>query len=366
MYRYFIVILIALIFFISCQDKNEEELKIGFVAGLTGKYSSLGSDIRDGFMLGFDEINYKINNTKIKIIQKDDQQNPKLAKQIAQKFIKDDIKLIVGNGTSSMTRITLDELEDKKDFLLASVTASASEFTKKDDNFIRIQVEHNEKRYGALKKYIIEKNIKKVFYIYDKNNLNYTKGYFGFFQDILIHTGGRKFVNSLIIQDGYQKIIKKLKESSFDMILIVANSSDTANLIQHIRIANIKQKILISGWANTNDFIEFGGKSVEGVVVSSGYYKYSKEPLYLDFVKKFKDKYNQEPSVFSLQGYELSKILIDNLKKTTDISKLKDEILKQKKYHGLQGDITFDKYGDVNRKYSIMKIKNGKFEKIIE
>ena len=366
MYKYFAAILIVLIFFISCQDKNQKELKIGFVAGLTGKYSSLGSDIRDGFMLGFDEINYKIKNTQIKIIQRDDKQDPKVAKQIAQEFIKNDIKLIVGNATSSMTRVTLDELKDKKDFLLASVTASASEFTKIDDNFIRIQVEHNEKRYGALKKYIIKNNIKKVFYIYDKNNLNYAKGYFGFFQDILIHTGGEKFVSSATIQEEYEKIITKLKDTSFDMILIVANSSDTANLIQHIRIAKVKEKVLISGWANTNDFVEFGGKSVEGVLMSSGYYKYSKEKLYLDFVKKFKEKYNEEPSVFSLQGYELATILIDNLKNTTDISKLKDKILERKVYHGLQGDITFDKYGDVNRKYSVMEIRDGKFEKLVD
>ena len=362
----FILLCFTIIAFTSCQDKNKEELKIGFVAGLTGKYSSLGSDIRDGFMLGFDEINYKINNTQIKIVQRDDQQDPKVAKTIAKEFIKNDIKLIVGNATSSMTRVTLDELKNKKDFLLASVTASASEFTKIDDNFIRIQVEHNEKRYGALKKYILKNKVKKVFYIYDKNNLNYAKGYLGFFQDILVHTGGEKFVNIETIQDGYEKIISKLKEASFDMILIVANSSDTANLIQHIRIANIKKRVLISGWANTNDFVEFGGKSVEGVLVSSGYYKYSKEKAYLDFTQKFKEKYNQEPSVFSLQGYELAKILINNLNKTTDISKLKDEILKEKVYHGLQGDITFDKYGDVNRKYSIMEMKNGKFEKIID
>jgi len=362
----FILLFSIIISFISCQDTKDDELKIGFVAGLTGKYSSLGSDIRDGFMLGFDEINYKINGKNIRIIQKDDKQDPKTAKEIAQFFIKNNINLIVGNATSSMTKITLDQLSGKNNFLLASVTASASEFTKLDDNFIRIQVEHNEKRYGALKKYIKKHNIKKVFFIYDNNNLDYAKGYFGFFQDILQHTGGEKFVGTSTIQDGFKKIIKKLKDTDFDMILIVANSSDTANLIQHIRIQNIKQQVLISGWSNTNDFIEFGGKSIEGVIVSSGYNKKSKEKAYLEFVNKFKAKYNFEPSVFSLQGYEMAKILIKNLKKTTDISKLKDEILKEKVYHGLQGDIIFDKYGDVNRKYFIMQIKNGKFEKLEE
>jgi len=366
MYRYFIAILITSVFFISCQDKPKETLNIGFVAGLTGKYSSLGRDIRDGFMLAFDEINYTINDVKVNIIQNDDKQDPKVAKQIAQDLIKKDVKLIVGNATSSMTRITLNELKDKNDFLLASVTASASEFSKIDDNFIRIQVEHNEKRYGALKEYIKKHNIKKVFYIFDDNNINYTKGYFEFFQDILLHTGGEKFVGTDTIKNGYKKNIEKLKNTDFDMVLIVANSFDTANLIQHLRIANINKPVLISGWANTNDFIEFGGKSIEGAIVSTGYYKYSNEKAYLDFVKKFKAKYNQEPSVFSLQGYEMAKILIKNLKKTTDISKLKDLILKEKTYHGLQGDITFNKYGDVNRKYFMMQIKNGKFKRITE
>ena len=360
----FLLLCFTILTFTSCQDDKKDEIKIGFVAGLTGKYSSLGSDIRDGFMLGFDEINFKINNKKINIIQKDDNQDPKVAKTIIDNFIKNDIKLIVGNATSSMTKISIDTLKDKNDFLLASVTASASEFTKKDDNFIRIQVEHNEKRYDALKKYILKHNVKKVFYIYDNNNLIYSKGYFGFFQDILVHTGGEKFVDTNTIQDGYKNIIKKMKNNNFDLILIVANSSDSANLIQHLRINKINNDVLISGWANTNDFIEFGGKSVEGIVVSTGYDKYSKNKYYIDFITKFKEKYHTEPSVFSAQGYELSQILIKNLKKTTDISKLKSYILEEKIYKGLQGNITFDKFGDVNRDYFIMKVINGKFTKI--
>ena len=362
----YILLFLILIAFTSCQEKDDEEIKIGFTAGLTGKYSSLGGDIRDGFMLGFDEINYKINNHKVRIIQRDDKQDPKVAKNIVKEFIQKDIKLIVGNATSSMTKITVDELKGKNNFLIASVTASASEFTKKDDNFIRIQVEHNEKRYAALKKYIIKNNIKKVFYIYDNNNLNYAKGYFGFFQDILVDIGGKKFIETKTIQNGQKAIIKSLKESSYDMILIVANSSDTANLIQYIRINNIDEQILISGWANTNDFVEFGGKSVEGVIVSTGYDKQSKEKEYLEFVKNFNKKYNTTPSVFSLQGYEMSQILIENLKKTSNISELKNYILEGKIYKGLQGYIEFDEYGDVSRDYFIMKMINGKFEKVNE
>jgi len=359
-----LVLFILPFIFISCQESTNDELRIGFVAGLTGKYSTTGADIRDGFMLAFDDIDYRINNQKIKIIQKDDKQDPVIAKEIIEYFIKNNIQLIVGNTTSSMTRISLKSLKNKNNFLLASAIASSNKFSHIDDNFIRIQVEDSEKQYSKLNTYLKKHNIKKVFYIYDKNNYTYTKGYFDFYQNVLIKNNAEKFIAYKAIQDGYDVIIDNLKKIDYDMILIVASSSDTANLIQHIKINKINKKIMISEWAYTNDFIEFGGKSIDGVIVSSGYDKYSNDKDYLKFIKKFKNKYNKDASMYSVKGYELAKILIKNIEKTRDISKLKELILKEKIYKGLQGKINFDKYGDVSRDYFLLKVINDKFQRI--
>ena len=348
----------------SCQKNTTDEIKIGFVAGLTGKYSSTSVKIRDGFMLAFHEINYKINNKKVIIIQKDDKQDPKIAKEIAKYFIKNNIKLIVGNATSSMTNITLNQIKNKNDFLLASVTASSRDFSNKDDNFIRTQVADSQKQYDQLSLYLKKNSIKKVVYIYDKNNINYVNGFFEFFQDMLIKSGGIKFVATNLIQDKHQDIIDKLNSISYDMILIVANSSDTANLIQRLKINNINKQIMISQWANTSDFIEFGGKAIENVIVNTAYSDESRNNKFLHFKNKFKEFYKTDASIYEAKGYEMAKILIENLKKTTDISKLKDEIINGKTYNGLQGNIIFNKYGDTNKKYFVMKLINGKFIKI--
>jgi len=362
--RKLILLYFVLIMLTSCNNTTDHKIKIGFVAGFTGKYSTTSIKIRDGFMLAFNEINYKIHDKKIKIVQKDDKQDPAIAKKIAQYFIKNNIKLIIGNATSSMTNVTLNELKNKNDFLLASILASSNDFSNKDDNFVRTQVDDNSKQYTRLKSYFIKNNIKKVFYIYDNNNFNYTKGYFNFFQNILIDSGGEKFINSKPIHDGYKNIINKLKNSTFDMILIVASSSDTANLIQHIKLNQINNQIMISEWANTNDFIEFGGKVIEGVIVNSGYNQESQDSKYLEFKNRFKKFYKREASTYEAKGYEMAKIIIKNLKKTTDISKLKNLIINEKTYEGLQGKIIFNKYGDVYKEYFIMKLENGKFKRV--
>ncbi len=352
------------LFLTGCNDKKEEDIKIGFVAGLSGKYSDLGTSIRDGFILAFNEIGNEINGKKVTIIQKDDKQNENEAKRIIDNFIKNDIKLVVGNATSSMTSVTFPIVNKHKDMLLASVTASSSDFTAKDDNFIRIQVEHSAKRYKALLDYTTKKGYKNIFFIYDSKNIKYTKGYEETFQDIFVANGGNKFVGKVDLNKPYEEIVEAIQSVPNDLILIVGNSVDSANIIQYLRINKVNTKILGSGWARTMDFIVNGGKAVNGVLFATGYDDNSQDKAFLNFLKNFRKTYNKNPSVFSAQGYELGKILIQNLKNSFDISTLKQRILKIKEYNGLQGKIIFDKYGDVFREYFIMEVKNKEYVKV--
>ena len=361
MMKYILPLLIVFIFS-ACFKTEDEDIKIGFVAGLSGKYSGLGTSIRDGFTLAFEEINYTINGQKVKIIQKDDKQDEAEAKKIIDDFVKDGIKLIVGNTTSSMTKISFPVVNAQKDSLLISATASSNDFTKKDDNFLRIQVENSEKKYKSLKEYII--NYKNIVFLYDSKNKAYTDGYEKYFQKMLFDKWGKGFVSKFDLNEPYAKIVEKLKTSDVDLILIVANSIDSANVIQYLRLNKIDTQILASGWAKTMDFISNGGKAVEGVLFSTEYDENSKDKRFLDFLELFKKVYNKSPSILEGQGYELGKILIKNLSKSSDISTLKERILSQKVYEGLQGDIIFDKYGDVSREYFMMKIKNAKYIKI--
>lgn len=364
MKKLFVVLfLFSSLFFTSCNSKNDE-IKIGFVVGLSGKYSSLGTNIRDGFLLAFDEIDNKIDNKKVKIIQYDDKQDKNEAKKAIEYFIKNDIKLVVGNSTSSMTKISIPIISKQKDMLLISPTASSSEFSKIDDNFLRIQVDSTPNKYEEISQHLVKNNHKNIFLIYDSKNKSYAKDYQNMFQDMFIQKGGNKFVGQVDLNLPYNQILEKLEKTKNDMILVVGNSIDSAKIIQYLRINNVKSKIHCSGWAKTLDFIDNGGKAVEGVIFFTAYDDTSLNKKYLTFVKKYKKMYGKLPSVFAVQGYELGQILIKQLKISADISKLKNSILSKKTFNGLQGDITFDKYGDISRDYFLMEVKNSKFVRL--
>ncbi len=358
----FILLFILILIFNACSKTKNEDIKIGFIAGLSGKYSALGTNIRDGFILAFEEIDYTINGKKVKIIEKDDKQDEKVAKRIIDNFVKDNIKLIVGNTTSSMTKISFPIINKQKDSLLISATASADDFSKKDDNFLRIQVENSNKKFKSLKKYI--SNYKNIVFLYDSKNKVYVDGYEKYFQKILFEKWGKGFVAKFDINKSYEDIVNKLKVVDNNLILVVANSIDSVNIIQYLRVNKINTQVVVSGWAKSNEFIRNGGKAVEGVIFSTEYDENSKERKYLDFIELFKKTYKRTPSVISGQGYELGKILIKNLSVSSDISTLKERIIKEKIYKGLQGDIIFDKYGDVTREYFMMQVKNAEYIKI--
>jgi branched-chain amino acid transport system substrate-binding protein len=345
-------------------NKKTETINIGFVAGLSGKYSAFGTSVRDGFLLAFDEIDFKINGQSVNIVEKDDKQNKEEAKRAIEYFIANGIKLVVGNATSSMTAVSFPMINKQEGMLLFSPTASSMDFSAQDDNFIRIQVDASKRRYQVLLKYLKDKHYKNLFFIYDSKNISHVKGYEKILQKEFIKQGGNPYVAKFDLNNDYKELLKKLHATEHDLIMIVGNSIDSSKVIQYMRINNIDSPVLASNWARTSDFITNGGKHVEGVIFTNHYDDNSQKESFVKFVESFKRKYKKEPSVFHAHGYETAQILIENLKKSTDISKLKKSILETKVYQGVQEEIVFDQYGDVSRRYFMLCVKDGKYTKL--
>lgn len=361
------ILFIAAVFILSLllfQYAKKNAIKIGFVAGLSGKYSSLGHDVYNGFSLAFDQINYNINGKNIEIITKDDRQNEVIALKSIKYFEKEDIKLIVGNTTSSMTDISLTYLKGKDDFFLISPTASSYKFSNIDDNFFRVQVAHSIKRFDPFSKYLVENGFEKLFFIFDNKNKSYVDSYLDDFQHSFLGQGGKAFDHIEKISNGYENIISNIKKSDTDAILIVANDIDSSNFIQYLRLKGIEKKVIITGWSKTKQFLENGGNSVEGVIMSTSFIDDSKEKNYLEFKNAYFKKYNHQPSIFAAQGYETAKIIIELLNHSEDITKFKNLILSKKRFNGLQSDLIFNRYGDVNRETFLIEIKNNRYQRI--
>ncbi|WP_419765361.1 MAG: ABC transporter substrate-binding protein [Arcobacter sp.] len=360
---YVITLLISLMFFNSCSNSENKSIKIGLIAGLSGKYSELGNDVLRGVTLALEEVDSKINNIPVELIIKDDKQDSNIALNEIKNLLDTNTSLIIGNTTSSMTKVSLKEIKDKKDILLISPTASSDIFSNLDDNFLRTQVAYNPSRFDMFSDYLIKNKLLNIAFIYDENNLTYSNTYMDNFELSLKQKEVQPLVVKMKITEDYSHIKEKLDSIKPDLVVVIANSIDSSKLIQYLRINDNKGLILCSAWAKTADFIENGGKYVEDVFFITDYDDASLDKDFLEFVKKYKERYSDSPSLFSSQAYETVKIIIESLKINPEIKSLKNTILNKKVFNGLQGKIYFNKFGDIKRDVFIMSIKNNHFIK---
>ena len=353
------IVLMSFVFSGCFDKKDDESIKIGVVLGLTGKYSNLGIYEKNGIILAFDKIDYKINGKKIDLIFKDDKQDANADRKAINELIKDNVKIIIANATSSMSKVSLDILSKHDDLFQFSPTASSSQFSNKDDNFFRVQTANSSKHFGNLVKLLKENNAQHIYLIGDKNNKTYLYDYLHLFDE----NNDMKFEAIIDSNLPYKEILSKVKNADF--IVQVQNSTDAASLIQYLRIHKNTTPIISSGWAKNKEFIENCGNWANGVYfISSDYINYEDKGYKL-FAKEFNKTYKHLPNRFNIQGYQTAIIIIDALqngnKSTDDIKKY---ILETETFRIAGDTISFNKYGDIKTPYYIFEVKENKFVKI--
>lgn len=340
-------------------QKDDDTIKIGVVLGLSGKYSTLGIDEKNGIVLAFNQIDYRVNKKKVELIIKDDKQDTTTNQNAINELIKNDVKILIANATSSMTKVSLDITSKHNDVFQISPTASSSQFSNKEDNFFRVQTAYSPKHFNNLIALIKEHKAQRIFLIGDKNNKTYLNDFLHIFdEDKNIHY--EAVIDSHL---SYEEIFKKVKNADF--IIQVQNSTDAASLIQYLRIHKNNTPILSSGWAKNKEFIENSGRWANGIYFISSDYINNKDENYQNFANEFYKIYKHKPNSFNIHGYQAARVIIDALQNGNEkLEDIKNFIIKKEHFNIAGNKLSFNKYGDIKNQYYIFEVQNNKFERI--
>jgi branched-chain amino acid transport system substrate-binding protein len=360
------MVFLALIW--GCQGEKPP-IKVGFAGGLTGRYSDLGTNGRNGVILAVEEVNQAggINGRPVELISKDDQQDPETAIKVDRELIDKGVVAIIGHMTSAMS-IAAVPLIDKSKVVMISPTTSTNQLTGKDDWFLRV---YAPSRAGplSLAEYARSRvGLSRVAAVYDLSNRVYTEDYVATFRSRFEELGGSMTATETYIAGAdvrLDNLAERLAQAHPEGVLIAANAMDAAMLCQQLRKAGADLPIFASGWAMTQDFLHQGGRAVEGVAFEEAYDRDSRQETYVTFKERFTNRFGAEPSFAAMFGYEAARVLFAALSKDPDVRALKETILKQKRFQGLQGDFEIDEYGDARRRHLLITVSEGRF-KIME
>ncbi len=115
----------ALLLGASFSPAQAEELRVGFIAPMTGLFAQVGKDMVDGFQMYLDEHGNKLGGMDVKFILEDDQAKPDLGVTKAKKLVlNDQVQMFIGGVLASTGYALAPVSTEMKTVYIASIPAA--------------------------------------------------------------------------------------------------------------------------------------------------------------------------------------------------------------------------------------------------
>ena len=159
------------------------------------------------------------------------------------------------------------------------------------------------------------------------------------------------------------KLDKKiLYTPGFDAIFIPGRATDAGLITAQLNFHDMKVPFLgANGW-NSPDFARTADSSIDGAVFVDGFFIDSPSPIVQDFVDRYKKRFQTNPTLFAVQGYDAAKLVMDAVRKGAASGEaIHDQFLTQPDLASLAGPAAFGPDGTLDRPLFLMQIKRGRF-----
>lgn len=297
---------------------HSEELRIGFIAPLTGIFAQVGKDMKDGFQLYLDQHGGKLGGMDVKFIVEDEQGKPDTAVTRAKKLVlQDKVHMFIGGLLASSGYALAPVSTAEKTVYIASVPA-ADDLTQRElgkyPYFVRSSWTSSQPHH-PLGAWACEQGYKTVVTV----AADYAFGYevVGGFQKAFEDCGGKviqKIWPPLGTKD-FGPYIPTIKQNA-DAVFSLMVGPMSLQFPKQLRGAGIKKPILGGGTSYDEFALPFMGDEVIGDVSALHYSAALQTPKNEAFVKAYRAKYNKVPSYYSENNYTTAQWIDETIKKS--------------------------------------------------
>jgi branched-chain amino acid transport system substrate-binding protein len=359
----FVIVLV-----VGCNKKQSNEVRIGVIIPLTGELGTYGEAVKRGIDIAVEDVNQKklLKGETLQVLYDDSKGESTTAVSSLQKFINiDQINLFIGDISSNVTLAILPVIDQNKVFLF-SPGAATPKLTNASKLFARNWPSNNAEAFSAAEYAYnnLKSNEATIVYVNNDWGIGLKENFEKKFTEL-----GGKIISSEIYEYGnteFRTLIAKVKRDDPPLIYLAGNQKEMGNFMRQFRDAGIKTPVISNTSFLESDCLTIAGKASEGVIVPTPAYSpndSTSQNIY-SFYKKFKAKYNMEPSLVDANGYDAVMLIVDAYNKFGDDPiKIGEYIRNLKTYYGAGGKLSFVN-GDVIVENVFKKVVNGKPEVI--
>lgn len=301
------------------------EVKIGFMATLSGPAAALGQDQYDAFMLAVEQKGGRLGGVAVDVIKKDDQLKPDVGVQLVRELLqKDKVDLVTGVTFSNVMMAVAKPLADSGVLFVGSNAGPAPLAGKQcNANFFFTSFQNDNQAEGP-GKYAADKGYKKVMLLAP----NYQSG-----KDQLI--GFKRYYKGPVVGEVYTQLnqldysaeIAQIQAAAPDAIFVFFPGGMGVNFVKQMNQAGMLHKIPVLS-ASTVDGTTLPAikDAALGLLAGAAWGPDLPNAANVAFTAAFEKKYNRIPSQYAAQAYDSAMLIDSALAKTKGSTENKDAL----------------------------------------
>jgi branched-chain amino acid transport system substrate-binding protein len=342
-----------------------EELRIGFLAPMTGPFAQIGKDMSNGFEMYLDEVKGDFAGAKVTFILEDGQGKPPVNVLKAEKLIRQDkVHMFIG-GLLASTGYALAPVSTREKVVYIPSIPAADDLTQRDlgkyPYVVRTGWTSSQPNH-PFGQWACEQGYKRIAAI----AADYAFGYevVGGFQKAFEDCGGKvvqKIWPPINTKDfgPYLPTIKRDVDAIFTLMV----GPMSLQFPKQLAAAGIKKPVLGGGTSYDEFVLPSMGDEVLGHVSALQYSAALDTPKNAAFVKKYREKYGKVPSYYSESNYTTAQMIHEVMKKTQGKWPGPQEFVKllsAVKVEAVRGPITLDDMRNPVQNVYIKKVERKK------
>ena len=306
----------------QAQGVSKDEIVIGTMQDLSGPIVAFSKQLVNGMNMRVDEINAQggIDGRKLKLVIEDHGYDPKKAVLATQKLVqKDKIFAMVGTIGTPTSLASMPILFEKNIPHLFPLTAAREMYEPLHKLKYSFAATYYDQMRAGVKNIVKQKGYKKVCTLYqdDDFGLEVMRGAEAGLKEI-----GQVLAEKTTYKRGatdFSSQVSRMKDAGCDFVVLGTIIRETIGTIGTARKLGWNVEFMGSSASYTELIHKLGGPAMNGFystnTVNMPYLDDASKNV-RDWASRYKDRYKEDPAVFSVYGYEVIDLFAQVAQKT--------------------------------------------------
>ena len=156
--------------------------------------------------------------------------------------------------------------------------------------------------------------------------------------------------------------IAAIRDSQPDAVFFVGEPDDIGRFVKQFRQEGIQARFFGTNLLMDDRFLQNAGDAAEGMMITYFFDLARKDPLWVGFVARFKERWGHEPDAFAAYAYDGAQIMINAVQRAgPNRWRIRDQVCNLDFYQGVTGWMRFDAIGNNIAPVPLARFEHGRW-----